>query len=122
MDSRVDVKVVSVSVMDGLDWLLSKEVLVISSSSLSTSARGWKGLLLNLFRAGGVLTLGPDAMIELKDRVRAHRSGVVQLFCFFCLEKDVIEICVFCGDTNVRFLVIPVASFMLQLCKDFLLT
>jgi len=48
-DSRVDVEVVSVSVMDGLDWLLSKEVLVISSSSLSTSARGWKGLSLNLF-------------------------------------------------------------------------
>jgi hypothetical protein len=25
----------------------------------------------------------------------------------------VIEICVFCGDTNVRFLAIPVASFIL---------
>jgi hypothetical protein len=107
--------------MDGLDWLLSEEVLVISSL-LSTSARGWKGLLLNLFWAGGELILGPDTMIELKDRVRAERSGVVQLFCFFCLEKDVIGICVFCGDTNVRFLAIPVASFMLQLCKDFLLT
>jgi len=106
--------------MDGLDWLLSEEVLVISSSSLSTLARGCKGLLLNLFWAGGELTLGPNAMVELKDRVRAERSGVVQLFCFFRLEKDVIEICVFCGDTNVRFLAILVASFMLQLCKDFL--
>jgi hypothetical protein len=57
--------------------------------------------------------LGPVAVIELKDLVRAERSGVAQLFCFFFLEKDVIEVCVFCGDTNVRFLAIPVALFIL---------
>jgi hypothetical protein len=70
-------------------------------------------LLLNLLWAGGELSLGPVVVIELKDLVRAERSGVAQLFCFFCLEKDVIGICIFCGDTNVRFLAIPVASFIL---------
>ena len=59
------------------------------------------------------MSLGPVVVIELKDLVRAERSGVAQLFCFFCLEKDVIGICIFCGDTNVRFLAIPVASFIL---------
>jgi len=52
---------------------------------------------------GGELTLGPDAMIELKDRVRAERSGVAQLFCFFCRDRNLRLLrgykCSFSGDS-----------------------
>ena len=105
----------SVSVIEGVDCWLSPVVLSLISSSLSSSARGVKGLLLSLSGEGGELMVCPIAVIALYDLDRAERSGVGLLFCFFCLEKLVMDICVFWGDTNVRFLANPVASFIILL-------